>query len=47
MNLYSLISNYETNNKYIKHLNICAHLFNVVETIIRIQMTYYSLCQIL
>jgi hypothetical protein len=30
MNLYSLISNYETSNKYTKHLNTYAHLFNVV-----------------
>jgi hypothetical protein len=37
MNLYSLISNYETSNKYTKHLNICDHLFNVVATIIRIR----------
>jgi hypothetical protein len=37
MNLYSLISNYETCNKYTKHLNTCAYLFNVVATIIRIR----------
>jgi hypothetical protein len=34
MNLYSLNSNYETINKYTKHLNIYAHFFNVVLTII-------------
>jgi hypothetical protein len=34
MNLYSFINNYETSNKYTKHLNICAHLFNMVATII-------------
>jgi hypothetical protein len=37
MNLYNLISNYETTNKYTKHLNTCAHLFNVVATIIRVR----------
>jgi hypothetical protein len=37
MYLYSLISNYETSNKYTKHLNICAHLFNMVATIIRVR----------
>jgi hypothetical protein len=37
MNLYSLISNYETSNKYTKYLNIYAHLFNVVLTTIRIR----------
>jgi hypothetical protein len=35
--LYSLISNYETSNKYNKHLNICAQLFNVVATIIQVR----------
>jgi hypothetical protein len=35
MNLYSLISNYGTSNKYTKYLNTCAHLFNVVTTIIQ------------
>jgi alkyl sulfatase BDS1-like metallo-beta-lactamase superfamily hydrolase len=34
INLYTLISNYVTSNKYTKHLNTCAHLFNVVTTII-------------
>jgi hypothetical protein len=37
MNLYNLISNYETSNKYIKHLNTCAHNFNVVATIIQVK----------
>jgi hypothetical protein len=37
MNLYSLISNYETSNKYTKYLNTCAHLFNVMATIIRVR----------
>jgi uncharacterized membrane protein len=36
-NLYSLISNYEISNKYIKQLNNCAHLFNMVATIIQIR----------
>jgi hypothetical protein len=38
MNLYILISNYETTNKYTKYLNICAHLFNVVTTIIWVRV---------
>jgi hypothetical protein len=37
MNLYSLISNYDISNKYTKHLNTCAHLFNMVATIIWIR----------
>jgi hypothetical protein len=37
MNLYSLISNYETSKKYIKYLNTYAHLFKVVATIIQVR----------
>jgi hypothetical protein len=37
MNLYSLINNYETSNKYTKYLSTCAHLFNVMATIIRVR----------
>jgi hypothetical protein len=37
MNLYSLINNYKTGNKYTKHLNTCAHLLNVVAIIIQIR----------
>jgi hypothetical protein len=37
MNLYSLINNYETSNKYTKYLNTYAHLFKVVATIIQVR----------
>jgi hypothetical protein len=40
MNLYSLISNYETSNKYTKHMNTCAHIFNVVATIIQVKRLF-------
>jgi hypothetical protein len=30
MNLYSLISNCETSNKYSKYLNICAHILLII-----------------
>jgi hypothetical protein len=36
MNLYSLISNYDTSNKY-TYLNTYTYLFNVVTTIIRVK----------
>jgi hypothetical protein len=37
MNLYNLINNYKTSNKYTKYLNTYTHLFNVVVTIIRVK----------
>jgi hypothetical protein len=47
MNLYRLISNYESSNKYTKYLNICVNLFNVVATIIQVRGWWVKHCKVI